>query len=76
MFSAKSFKHPEQRGKLLSPDFRCRKFIKDPQHTIYLSICSKAYDDYVNDDKISLRRKKTAKVGCGDNMDIFLMLLY
>jgi len=27
LFSAKSFKHPEQRGKLLSPDFRCRKFI-------------------------------------------------
>ena len=49
---------------------------KDPQHTIYLSICSKAYDDYVNDDKVSLRCKKTAKVGCGDNghfLDVTLL---
>ena len=49
---------------------------KDPQHTIYLSFCSKAYDDYVNDDKVSLRCKKTAKVGCGDNghfLDVTLL---
>ena len=49
---------------------------KEPQHTIYLAICDKLFKDYMESDEVSLRCKKTAKVGCGDNghfLDVVLL---